>query len=318
MSRDEAAGGRDVPTGAHLVRDVADGDIAEINLLRAEVIPFIVSSVEGTRAALAATPEWVKLRWQVAEVDGRIVGWTRAGLSMFTSEPGAADIGVVVRPEYRRRGIGTDLLTRGLAHLADIGAVTARGRVFDEPEVLAWTIRHGFGSGPGHSAQISIVDPREVTRVAACPGHIRLVSFDDVDPRAVYDLEAATGPDIPTNVQIAPIPYEDWLRVVWGNPDLFRAGSVVALDGERAVAYTLTIADPETGRSWTNMTGTLRSHRGLGLAKIVKVEALRRAAAAGISRAYTGNDSTNGPMLAVNDWLGYRKAMAQVTVVRKL
>ena len=32
----------------------------------------------------------------------------------------------------------------------------------------------------------------------------------------------------------------------------------------------------------------------------------RRAAAAGITAAYTSNDAVNAPMLAVNTWLGYQ------------
>ncbi|GIG57917.1 phosphinothricin acetyltransferase [Longispora fulva] len=301
-----------------MIREARDADLVEITALRNEVMPYLVSSVEGTRAAVNAMPEWAKLRWLVAEVDGRLVGWARAGLSLFTPEPGAADVGAAVLPEYRGRGIGSALLVEGVAHVKQIGAVTARGRAFDEPGILRWAERHGFAAGAGHAAQISVVDPRAIPGAPACPGHIRLVSFDEVDPRVVYDLEAATGPDIPAGVPLAPIPYEDWLGMTWGNPDLFRGGSVVALDGDVPVAYTLTVADLSTGRSWTNMTGTLRSHRGLGLAKIVKVEALHRSARAGITRAYTGNDATNAPMLAVNDWLGYQRAATQVTVARKL
>ncbi|WP_412541201.1 GNAT family N-acetyltransferase [Longispora sp. K20-0274] len=301
-----------------MIREARDSDLAEIAALRSEVMPYMVSSVEGTRAAVNATPAWAKLRWLVAEVDGQLVGWARAGLSLFTPEPGAADVGAAVLPAYRGRGIGSALLAEGVAHVTAIGAVTARGRALDEPGILGWATKHGFAAGSGHTARVSVVDPRAIPGAPPCPEHIRLVSFEDVDPRAVYELEGATGPDIPADVPLAPIPYEDWLVMTWGNPDLYRAGSVVALDGDRPVAYTMTVADLDTGRSWTNMTGTLRSHRGLGLAKIVKVEALNRAARAGITRAYTGNDSTNGPMLAVNDWLGYQWAATQVVVARKL
>jgi hypothetical protein len=39
---------------------------------------------------------------------------------------------------------------------------------------------------------------------------------------------------------------------------------------------------------------------------VVKSAALTRAREAGFSTAYTGNDAANAPMLAVNEWLGYR------------
>ena len=46
--------------------------------------------------------------------------------------------------------------------------------------------------------------------------------------------------------------------------------------------------------------------------------ALRRAAAAGIVGAFTSNDDENGPMLAVNNWLGYRRGETQTGLLRTL
>jgi RimJ/RimL family protein N-acetyltransferase len=56
---------------------------------------------------------------------------------------------------------------------------------------------------------------------------------------------------------------------------------------------------------WSGGTGTLPAQRGRGLAKLAKSVALRRAAR-GIAVASTNNNATNRPMLAVNEWLGYR------------
>jgi len=66
------------------------------------------------------------------------------------------------------------------------------------------------------------------------------------------------------------------------------------------------------------MTGTIPAHRGRGLAKLVKSVALRRAAQAGVSGAFTSNDDENGPMLAVNNWLGYRRVQTQFGLLPSL
>ena len=83
------------------------------------------------------------------------------------------------------------------------------------------------------------------------------------------------------------------------------AGSSVLLDGERPVALTLLVVDPLGGIAATAFTGTARSHRGRGLARVVKLASIRWAARHGIERMLTGNDETNAPMLAVNRRLGY-------------
>jgi hypothetical protein len=49
---------------------------------------------------------------------------------------------------------------------------------------------------------------------------------------------------------------------------------------------------------------------------VVKWAALRAAADAGLTAAYTANSEENQPMLAVNRWLGYRP-VAKHTVVRR-
>ena len=48
----------------------------------------------------------------------------------------------------------------------------------------------------------------------------------------------------------------------------------------------------------------------------MKRHSLARAAAAAITVAFTENDETNAPMLAVNDRLGYRPSSTHVTFSR--
>jgi RimJ/RimL family protein N-acetyltransferase len=65
-------------------------------------------------------------------------------------------------------------------------------------------------------------------------------------------------------------------------------------------------------------TGTRRAYRGRGLAKIAKSTAFRAARDAGFTAGFTGNDEVNKPMLAINDWLGYRPIGSERSAVKTL
>ena len=54
-----------------------------------------------------------------------------------------------------------------------------------------------------------------------------------------------------------------------------------------------------------DLPGTARAYRRRGLARLAKLEVVRRCAEAGISRVMTENDSENAGMLAINDELGF-------------
>jgi GNAT superfamily N-acetyltransferase len=66
------------------------------------------------------------------------------------------------------------------------------------------------------------------------------------------------------------------------------------------------------------MTGTLREYRRRGLARLVKLAAIRWAAENGITALHTDNDSTNADMLALNEHLGYRPTATGTTFAKTL
>jgi RimJ/RimL family protein N-acetyltransferase len=98
--------------------------------------------------------------------------------------------------------------------------------------------------------------------------------------------------------------FEEWL-VFWDSPRTAKEGSFAVVDGGRVVATALISADPEHARALNNFTGTLRSHRGRGLATLAKLASIRWASEHGIVSMATTNDERNAPMLAVNRKLGY-------------
>jgi RimJ/RimL family protein N-acetyltransferase len=110
--------------------------------------------------------------------------------------------------------------------------------------------------------------------------------------------------------------YDRWLDEIWNSPSMDKSLSIAAMAGDEMAAFTIVETDGD--RMGSGMTGTIPAYRGRGLAKLVKSVALRRAAAAGITSAYTSNDDENGPMLAINNWLGYRRVQTELALLRTL
>jgi RimJ/RimL family protein N-acetyltransferase len=141
-----------------------------------------------------------------------------------------------------------------------------------------------------------------------------VVPLATVEPRLVYDVDIAASQDEPGDMPIQPVAFDEWLEDIWRSPSLDLDLSVGVLDAATCVAFTAVETDAD--RAWSGMTGTLPAYRGRGLAKVAKSVALRRAADAGITTAYTSNDEANAAMLAINTWLGYTRVASAWSVVK--
>lgn len=295
------------------IRAAHPDDAPAVVALRALVHPYLVRGVESTRRMIAQPPPDEDWAAYVVEVDGTVVGWVSAYRNAQTSQ---ADVGEVatlhVHPEHRGRGAGTALLTAALGHLRDIGARTVR--TWALPESLPFARRHGFT--PSRELRYSALDLRPAPPMPQPPPGVRLLPLTDLDPRRVHRVEVATAADEPGDVPADSISYENWYSEVWDNLGLDRAASTVAEAGDEIVAFSLVKRDGD--RMWSDYTGTLPTHRGRGLARLVKTAALHRAAAGGVRVAYTSNDEANAPMLAINVGLGYRPVGSSWSCLREL
>ncbi|MFU8875267.1 GNAT family N-acetyltransferase [Micromonospora sp. SL4-19] len=296
-----------------LIRSARPDDAPGVVALRAVVHPYLVRGVESTRQMIAHPPPEEDWTAWVAEVGGQVVGWASAYRNSQTSEPDVGEISTLhVHPAHRGRGVGTALLDAALGHLRVIGA--RRLLTWSQPGSLPFARRHGFT--PSRELRYSALDLEPAPPMPEPPPGVRLLAATEVDPREIHRVDAESSLDEPGDVPTDAMGYDIWHHEVWDNPGLDRDASTVAEVAGTLTAVSLVKRDGD--RMWSAFTGTVPGHRGRGLATLAKRAALHRAALGGVRVAYTSNDGSNAPMLAVNARLGYRPVATGWSCLREL
>ena len=284
-----------------MLREGTREDFGSATELLNRVWPLRVGSERGLQHSAAAEPPDAYRRYWAAEDGGELVGWATAAIEYQSSErPGFLQVSVA--PESRRAGLGTALLERCEAHLGDLGIATALSSSSPEEASRSFATAHGFRQT--HTNRISSVDPRTIEPASTPPG-VELRPLAELDPRKVFELDSEAMRDVPGEVATDDVSFEQWLEDYWRHPDTDLDASVAAVVDGRPVAFSHLRVAPG-GRAITDMTGTLRDYRGRGLALLAKRATLVNAARRGIELVSTENDETNGPMLRINEKLGYR------------
>lgn len=305
-----------------IVRDFRPEDPADAAAfadVRRLALPFMVSTAGSVvHDVTHAAPE-EHYRPLVAEADGEVIGTVQLGIAHDSPVPGQGYLNVYVHPGHLRRGAGGLLVRAAEERLVSVGATRLLSWVLDTPDNRAFAERRGYT--PSRSAHFLRLDLAHGTLppLRTPPEGVELRTAADFadDPRPLFDLDAEATADEPGDVDAELDDYEQWMEETYRHPLLDHAlSTVVVVDGTLA-AFTAVRTDGRD-RYFTGMTGTARAFRGRGLAKLAKNDSLHRARAAGYTEAFTGNDTGNGPMLAVNRWFGYEVCATEVRYVREL
>ncbi|MFC8389239.1 MULTISPECIES: GNAT family N-acetyltransferase [unclassified Streptomyces] len=304
------------------VRDLrpdARADLEGFARVRHAALPFILVTPESLAHDLTRLHPDAHYRPLVAVADGEVIGTAQVHLTHESSEPGQGNINVYVHPGHTRRGAGTLLVRAAEEHLAAHGATRLFAWVVDEPGNRAFAEAHGYrASRAAHFLRLDLANGTLPPLQDPPPGvELRPASDFAADPRPLFELDAETTADEPSDVDTEFTDYGAWLEETWRHPMFSPGLTTVALVDGRPAAFSAARTDGGT-RYGTVMTGTARAHRGRGLAKLAKNDSLHRARAAGYTEAFTGNDTGNGPMIAINKWFGYEICGTEVRYVRAL
>jgi GNAT superfamily N-acetyltransferase len=302
---------------ARVIGIAADADVDAGARLLGRVHPEGLFSGESLRHARRTAPPEARRVWWCAEEQGELVGWASCARMTDTSEHGVGWAGVSVAPERRLAGIGSALLEAAEQHALELGVrrllVSSRG---DDRSASFARARGYTQTG---SNDMLVVDPRTVDPPEP-PAEVELVPFTAFagDPKPIFDVDAASMLDEPSDAHLDTLGYDRWLDWFWRHPFTDHDASTVAVVDAQAVAFTFLWSNRRLGRGVNSGTGTLRGFRGRGLATLAKRASLRRAAELGCNAVYTGNNAENAPMLAINRKLGYRVSGTELNWAKQL
>ncbi|MDN0195953.1 GNAT family N-acetyltransferase [Streptomyces sp. S.PNR 29] len=300
------------------LRPEVRADLEGFVRVRHHALPFLLMSPESLAHDLTHMRPEAQYRPLVAVEDGEVIGTAQVHLAHDSPEPGQGNVNVYVHPERTGRGAGSLLVRAAEEHLAANDATRLFSWVLDEPANRAFAERRGYkGARSAHFLRLDLADGTLPPLQDLPPGvELRTAADFADDPRPLFELDAETASDEPSDIDTEFTDYEAWIEETWKRPLLDLDLTTVAVVGGRPAAFSVAYTDGT--RYGTAMTGTARAHRGRGLAKLAKNASLHRARAAGYTEAFTGNDTGNGPMLAINKWLGYEICATEVRYVREL
>ncbi|MFF6950054.1 GNAT family N-acetyltransferase [Streptomyces iakyrus] len=282
-------------------------------------LPYMLSTPESVVHTLTHAHPDAHFGQLVAEEDGEIIGTAQISVAHESPEPGQGSANIYVRPGHTGRGAGSLLLRTAEERLGRLGVTKLFTWVLDEPDNRAFAERYGFRAS--RSAWFLRLDlaggtlpPRQDP-----PAGVELRTAADFadDPRPVFELDAEASSDEPSDIDVDLTDYEAWIEETWKQPLLDRDLTTIAVVDGRLAAFSAAYTDGGS-RYATAMTGTARAFRGRGLAKLAKNDSLHRARAAGYTEAFTGNDTGNEPMIAINKWFGYETCAKEIRYVREL
>jgi mycothiol synthase len=252
----------------------------------------------------------------IAEVDGEIAGNGLYQQFAGRYHPRKFHIDVGVRPAFRGRGIGGALYRQIREALAPTDPIALTARVRDnQVHGISFAEHRGFSekirNWESHF-DLTTFNPNSladhVARAETAGYEFRSYADLASDPecdRKLYEMAMVARRDIPAPEPLTDMPFEQWMKGK-ARPQFMPDAYWIALKDGRMVGHTYVWKTGEPDVLETGVTAVLREHRGAGVAKALKIKALAAVKAHGIYRMVkTWNATTNAPMLAINDWLGF-------------
>lgn len=132
----------------------------------------------------------------------------------------------------------------------------------------------------------------------------------------LHEVNQKAERDVPRSTGFVPESFETW-REWMSEPRVLAERVWVGVADGRPVGLSY-LAYRSNGMVETGFTGVLREFRGRGLARAMKLETLLQAAELGVDAVETDNDSENGPIIHLNEALGYEEITGVLELAKEL
>jgi mycothiol synthase len=317
-----------------LIRPFEDSDYERRAEIGAAIDPLYASTPATLRQSGAMVEPRIRRFQLVAELDGAgVVGWGRVSHIWWSYHPRRYLMRLEVDPDWQRRGIGSTLFDRLIEELRTWGPELVRT---DTPATRAGTVaflaHRGFQEWRRRWESILDVPTADISSLlgaqerAANQG-IRFTDYaaesahrGDQLTRDMYDMEMAifrTDPE--EEPDASPMSIERFVDINLDAPDALHEAHFLALSGERLVGVSRLSRDANHSHVLRQQfTGTHPEYRGRGIAQALKLRTIQFARANGYTEIHTTNDSTNGPMLHINELIGFRRERPEYIFERRL
>ena len=245
--------------------------------------------------------------WLLAEEDDEVVGAGYA-LTGWHTPPHRGIGSVLVQPGRRGHGTGDRLRAELERWAAEHGATELDAPVAEEDEAsLAWAAARGYEEAGRNSRMVLDLTAIEAPAVEP-PAGIEIVTWAERPDLAegLWEVAREAGPDIPGEEETEVGELDEWLeRDMRGSGDRPEAVFVAVENGEVLGYAKLSFSDETTERAFHDLTGVKRTHRGRGIAAVLKAAQIAWAKENGFHTLQTSNEVRNAPIRHLNAKHGY-------------
>jgi GNAT superfamily N-acetyltransferase len=311
------------------IRPFTDDDYEGFAALRNAVYPEYPFSVADWQHADKHRDPKCRFARFVAEQDGLIVGMCNYANMTWMYHPQKFYVDVSVHPEYQRQGIGRRLSDHLIRQMKAFEPLVLRTEVREDKtrdvrfvqqydfveELRIWESRLDLQSFDLVPFAHDLKRPQQYG--------ITIKSFRELeaDPQhyqKLHMLLSECEQDVPAPDPITTVPYDVWLESTRNSPALMPDAYLIALDGDEYVGLSQLWKREGSADLDNGLTGVKRAYRRKGIALALKLQNILYAKQQGYAQIKTSNESTNRPMLSINERLGFVKQPAWINFVKKL
>ncbi len=316
-------------------RAFEDRDYERLAEIGAAIQPHTSSTAQSLRYRDATLEPRVRMVRMVAETEtNMVVGAGQLMHIWWAYHPRRYLMRLEVDPAWQHHGIGSALFDRLLAELTSWGADLVRTEAPSlRPAALAFLEHRGFREWRRRwesslDVATAIVDKLVEAHERVLSGGITITTYADEATRRggqlaheVYTADTLFGSDEPAQAiddGSDAMSFERFAATQLDSPDVLPSAHFLALDEERIVGVSRLRRDSRHADVlYQEFTGTHPEYRGRGIAQALKLRTVQYARENGYRQIRTSNDSTNAPMLHINDAIGFKRKAPTIIFERR-